>query len=132
MTAGESIDDPDIPSGAQPSDSSANPGTRAPRPGTPSAAGRLSPAEKDEPAGVPLQEQHHNAEPNAPQHEVVPPGEAETPETDDVVPATSQRTRPDLGTDRARRIAQVPNFAVPDDAAAGYSRQDNEPNRSDR
>jgi hypothetical protein len=67
------------------------PSTRAPEAGSPPAAGRISPAEKAEaPMGVPVEEQRHNADPNAPQTQVVPPGTTQHPENETGgVPASS-------------------------------------------
>jgi hypothetical protein len=107
------------------------PRTQAPRSGEPQAAGRVSPAEKSEPSGVPVEEQHHNADPNAPQTQVSPPGESQvTPEETGGVPASSLRQGPDDGTDEARRAAQVKVVPPPPDAGEGSVRQTNEPNES--
>ncbi len=104
------------------------PATRAPEAGSPPAAGRISPAEKSEPAGVPRQEQRHNPDPNAPQSGVVPPGTTELPEdATGGVPLSSLRQEPELGTDEARQRAQIPLSPVPDSAAGGISVQDNDP-----
>ncbi|MEO5931722.1 MAG: hypothetical protein ABIR47_17440 [Candidatus Kapaibacterium sp.] len=106
-----------------------DPGTRAPAAGTPPAAGQISPAEKAEPAGVPVEEQRHNADPNAPQTTVVPPGETELPESlTGGVAASSLQDAPDLGTDEARIRAQVPYGTPPPDAGEGSSSQENDPN----
>ena len=106
--------------------------TRAPKPGTPPAAGTVSPAEKAEPSGVPVQEQRHNADPNAPQTEAVPPGTTQTPETaTGGIPATSLAQEPEVGTDEARRREQIPNPPPPPDAGEGTSRQGNDPLQND-
>ncbi|MDB5033730.1 MAG: hypothetical protein JWQ98_971 [Chlorobi bacterium] len=106
-----------------------DPGTRAPAAGTQPAAGHISPAEKAEPAGVPAEEQRHNADPNAPQTTVVPPGETEVSELlTGGVAASSLQDAPDLGTDEARLRAQVPYGTPPPDAGAGSSSQENDPN----
>jgi hypothetical protein len=108
------------------------PDTRAPKAGTPPVAGTVSPAEKAEPSGVPVQEQQHNADPNAPQREVVPPGRTETPESaTGGIPATSLAQEPEVGSDEARRREQIPNTPPPPDAGEGTSRQGNEPLQSD-
>lgn len=105
------------------------PNTQAPRAGEPQAAGKVSPAEKSEPAGVPAEEQLHNSDPNAPQTRVTPPGGTQHPSDDtDGVPASSLRQEPEDGTDEARRRAQIPNVPPPPDAAEGSPRQANEPN----
>lgn len=104
------------------------PATRAPEAGSPPAAGRISPAEKSEPAGATPQEQRHNPDPNAPQSQVVPPGTKELPEdATGGVPLSSLRWEPELGTEEARKRAQIPLSPVPDDAAGGVSIQDNAP-----
>jgi hypothetical protein len=91
------------------------PNTRAPEAGSPPVAGRISPAEKSEPAGVPIEEQRHNADPNAPQNEVVPPGSTQTPESvTGGIPLSSIQDAPDLGTDAARERAQVRNSPPPE------------------
>lgn len=109
------------------------PNTRAPEAGSTPAAGHVSPAEKSEPSGAIGQEQRHNADPNAPQTEVVPPGETQSPTSETGgVPLSSQRTSRPLGTDEARNAAQVPNTAVPPDAGEGFSEQKNDPNESTR
>jgi hypothetical protein len=90
------------------------PNTRAPEAGSPPIAGKVSPAEKSEPAGVPIEEQRHNADPNAPQTRVVPPGSTQTPETETGgVPLSSLQDAPDLGTDAARERVQVKNIPPP-------------------
>jgi hypothetical protein len=107
------------------------PNTRAPESGSPPAAGKVSPAEKSEPSGVPIEEQLHNADPNAPQHLVVAPGETEHDvERDGGVSATSRRDGPDIGSPEERRNAQIPNIPPPDDAGEGYSSNQNDPNES--
>ena len=96
------------------------PNTQAPRAGEPPAAGRISPAEKSEPSGETPQEQLHNADPNAPQTQVMPPGETQFPqEVTGGVPASSLRQGPEDGTDEARRAAQVPRIPPPADAGEG-------------
>jgi hypothetical protein len=91
------------------------PNTRAPESGSPPAAGKISPAEKFEPSGVPVQAQQHNADPNAPQSQVVEPGETQTPESlTGGVPASSLERKPDIGSERSRAGAQVPNIPPPD------------------
>lgn len=103
------------------------PGTRAPEAGSTPVAGKVSPAEKSEPAGVPIQEQRHNSDPNAPQNEVVPPGETQTPESlTGGVPLSSIQDLPDLGTDEARERAQIRNTPPSPTAGEGSARQDNE------
>jgi hypothetical protein len=92
------------------------PNTRAPRSGEPPAAGRISPAEKSEPTGVPIEEQEHNADPNAPQTQVSAPGATQHPPGESPVPASSLRQGPDDGTDEARRRAQVTNARPPEDS----------------
>lgn len=105
------------------------PNTRAPEAGSPPAAGRISPAEKSEPAGVPVQEHRHNADPNAPQSEVVEPGSTQTPESETGgIPLNSLQDAPDLGTDEARKRAQTPSVSPPADAGSGSSVQANDPN----
>lgn len=107
------------------------PATQARRAGEQPVAGKVSPAEKSEPSGVPLEEQRHNADPNAPGTQVVPPGETEQPGSETGgVPATSLSTAPALGSDAARLRAQVSQIPPPEDAAQGSSHQDNEPNES--
>jgi hypothetical protein len=92
------------------------PNTQAPRAGAQSAAGALSPAEKSEPSGVPAEEQFHNADPNAPQTQVSPPGATQfPPEETGGVPATSLRQGPEDGTDEAREAAQIRNIPPPGD-----------------
>jgi hypothetical protein len=104
------------------------PDTRAPEPGTAPAAGRISPAEKAEPSGVPVQEHQHNADPNAPQTEVVPPGETQTSEKETGgIAASSLDQSPEVGSDKARRDEQVPNSPPPPDAGEGTSSQSNDP-----
>ncbi len=105
-----------------------DPNTRAPEAGSPPAAGRISPAEKAEPSGVPVQEQRHNADPNAPQRHVVPPGETDRSDAVGGIPVSSTLPLPDLGTEEARREAQVPKIPPPEDAGAGTSIQENDPN----
>ena len=104
------------------------PETRAPEAGSPPAAGRVSPAEKSEPAGVPEQEHRHNPDPNAPQREVIAPGTPRLPESaTGGIPLSSLPQEPELGTDEARRRAQIPLPPVPGEAADGVSIQDNDP-----
>ena len=108
------------------------PDTQARRAGEEPVAGKVSPAGKSEPSGVPAEEQRHNADPNAPGTMVVPPGETEQPEsTTGGIPATSLSTAPPLGSDEARRRAQVAMTMPPEDAGSGSSHQDNEPNESE-
>lgn len=108
------------------------PATQARRAGEEPVAGKVSPAEKSEPSGVPAEEQLHNADPNAPGTMVVAPGETEQPEsTTGGIPATSLSTAPPLGSDAARRRAQVSMTTPPEDAGRGSSHQDNEPNESE-
>ena len=105
------------------------PNTQAPEAGSTPAAGKVSPAEKSEPAGVPLQEHRHNADPNAPQTEVSPPGSTQTPESETGgVPLSSLDSAPDLGTDEARERAQVRTPQGSPSAGEGTSRQTNDPN----
>ena len=107
------------------------PNTQAPRAGEPPAAGRVSPAEKSEPSGVPVEEQLHNADPNAPQTSVTPPGSTEhSPQEHGGLPASALRQGPEDGTDEARVAAQVPNIPPPPDAGEGSIEQNNEPNES--
>lgn len=109
------------------------PNTQAPEAGSAPAAGRVSPAEKSEPAGVPVQEHRHNPDPNAPQTQVVPPGTTEVPESQTGgVPLSSLDQGPDLGTDEARERAQIHYPSAPPDAGAGISIQDNDPNELPR
>jgi len=109
------------------------PDTRAPEAGSPPDAGRVSPAEKSEPAGVPIEEQRHNPDPNAPQTRVTPPGSDQLPESaTGGVPLSSLRQGPDLGTDAARERAQIRYPSVPDDAGQGTSEQRNDPNELPR
>jgi hypothetical protein len=108
------------------------PATQARRAGEEPVAGKVSPAEKSEPSGVPAEEQRHNADPNAPGTTVVPPGETERPESETGgVPATSIDSAPPLGSDEARLRAQISQTPAPEDAGEGSSRQENEPNESD-
>lgn len=105
------------------------PNTRAPEAGSPPVAGKVSPAEKSEPAGVPIEEQRHNADPNAPQTQVSPPGSTQTPETETGgVPLSSLDSAPDLGTDEARERAQIRHSPSTPTAGEGTSRQTNNPN----
>ena len=107
------------------------PNTQAPRAGERPDAGLVTPAEKSEPSGVPVQEQRHNADPNAPQTQVSPPGQTQFPPgSNGGVPASSLRQDPEDGTEGVRESAQTPNAAVPDDAGDGEVRQDNDPNES--
>jgi hypothetical protein len=109
------------------------PNTRAPEAGSPPAAGRVSPAEKSEPAGVPSEEQRHNPDPNAPQNDVRPPGASGIPESETGgVPLSSLRQEPELGTDEARARAQIRYSPPPEDAADGVSIQDNDPDELPR
>ena len=108
------------------------PATQARRAGEEPVAGKVSPAEKSEPSGVPVEEQRHNADPNAPGTMVVPPGETERPESETGgVPVTSIAEAPPLGSEQARLRAQVSQIPPPEDAGAGSSRQENEPNESE-
>ena len=107
------------------------PNTQAPRAGERPDAGRVIPAEKSEPSGVPVNEQRHNADPNAPQTQVSPVGETQFPPgSNGGVPASSLRQGPEDGTEDAREDAQVPNHRVPDRAGEGDVRQDNDPTES--
>ena len=107
------------------------PNTQAPRAGERPDAGHVIPAEKSEPSGVPVNEQKHNADPNAPQTRVVPPGQTQNPPgSNQGVPASSMRQDPEDGTEDARRAAQIPNIPAPPDAGEGNIRQTNEPNES--
>jgi|GEM_PF-778673 len=101
------------------------PDTQAPRAGSSPAAGKISPAEKAEPSGVPVEEQRHNADPNAPQSRVTPPGETEMPESQTGgIPATSLRQKPELGSEQAREEAQ--QRAIPPPSGAGDAHRNNE------
>lgn len=107
------------------------PNTQAPRAGERPDAGLVLPAEKSEPSGVPVNEQRHNADPNAPQSQVVPPGQTQQPPGDgDGVPASSRRQGPDDGAPGTREAAQVPNHPPPAGAGEGDVRQTNDPNES--
>lgn len=109
------------------------PDTRAPEAGSKPAAGVVSPAEKSEPEGVPVQEHRHHPDPNAPLQEVTKPGETSLPEDESGgIPLSSRQDLPDLGTDEARLRAQVRYSEPPEDAGEGTSEQGNDPNELPR
>lgn len=125
------LNESDNPAEAPKTSDQPTPSTQAPRAGERPDAGLISPAEKLEPSGVPVNEQNHNADPNAPQTLVTPPGETENPPgSHRGVPASSLRQGPDDGTDEARLGAQIRNVPPPPDAGQGAVRQRNEPNAS--
>lgn len=107
------------------------PGTRARAAGAPPAAGKISPAEKSEPDGVPRQAQRHAPDPNAPLRRVTEPGKEPLPESGTGgIPLTSLVEGPDLGTEEARRRAQIVSTPPPADAGLGSSELKNDPNRA--